>query len=352
MVPVYAAKVEIVTKETTRENGRQTLKLHHHTKTIECAGVATLAWDGDELVDGMNCRVFQLDGVIRDPQMFLGYPFDRALCRRSGDVLWILVYENRGTKALLLKNGKVHRELNRSYYFAKSFDYPIALATIHSNRVVVVHAPDSYDSISIEDVETGEVLGTKKSGEMEFHSRLSVSGNGEFVVSAGWFWHPLGGAWLCSIDEVCGRNRQIAEVGFSFGAEIDSVGFLGDDRLVLSSTKDVINEQIPSPGLGPRRLAVWSIRDGNWLSNVPLKAPTGMIMPWKEWGISFYDYPKAIELATGKVVHRWKHLRTGRQIGSIELGTPPPPTIALDPQNGRFAIADEKAITVVTLESV
>lgn len=95
---------------------------------------------------------------------------------------------------MLYRNWKQQRELNRSYYFAKDFDYPIALAAISGGRVVIIHCPNSYDTVEIEDAETGEVLGKKKSDKMEFQSRLSVSADGRFLLSRGWFWHPLGGA--------------------------------------------------------------------------------------------------------------------------------------------------------------
>jgi hypothetical protein len=65
--------------------------------------------------------------------------------------------------------------------------------------------------------------------------------------------------------------------------------------------------------------------------------------------ISFYKFPKAIEIATGRVVHEWRHLSSGQQVGSIESGDPPPPPIALDAQNGRFAVASPSEIAVVTL---
>jgi hypothetical protein len=263
-----------------------------------------------------------------------------------------LAVDNRGTKAVLFKNWKEHRELNRSYYFAKAFDYPIALATIPPGRVVVVHCPGSYDTIAIEDAETGEILGTRKSDGMEFHSRLAVSEDGAQVVSAGWFWHPLGGAWLCPVSRICGANNDSEnEVAFSFRAEIDSVGFLGSDCLVVSSTDDVVNPEGAPSSLPPLTLGLWSIRESRWLSTAPLEKVTGTIMPWKQWVIAFHERPKAIELATGKVVHVWDDLASGTQVGSIELGTPPPPIMALEPRGGMFAVADDSGISVVSLSA-
>lgn len=72
-----------------------------------------------------------------------------------------------------------------------------------------------------------------------------------------------------------------------------------------------------------------------------------MIMSWKNNIVSFYKYPKLIDLETGQIVHRWEHLYSGKQIGPIDLGDPPPPPIAIDWRQGRFAIADSQKITIV-----
>jgi hypothetical protein len=74
-----------------------------------------------------------------------------------------------------------------------------------------------------------------------------------------------------------------------------------------------------------------------------------MVMPWKKWAICFYDHPKAIDLGSGKIVRSWPEINSGRQVNVIEIGNPEPPSIALDPQHGRFAVADSKGVTIVSL---
>jgi hypothetical protein len=249
-----------------------------------------------------------------------------------------------------MKSGEIHRELNRSYYFAQTYDYPVTLTLAPNGRVVVVHCPTSFDTLEVEDAETGETLASKKTGEMEFHSQLAASGNGAYLLGAGWFWHPLGGAWVCGLGAMLNASADaLSDVSFSFGAEIDSAAFLGEDAVVVTSTAEVCNDATPPSGIGPLRLGLYSLAKRAWLSIAALQEPSGMIMPWRDWVISFYGFPKAIEIATGHVVHEWKHLRSGQQVGSIELGDPPPPPIALDSKNGRFAIASGNEITVVTL---
>ena len=325
------------------------MKLQHVSTIVECPDMSALAWDDEELIDVLSGRAIQLDGTVSSRAFSTPYPFDRAFCTRSGDTLWTLAYLNRGTKAVLSRNWEVHRDLNRSYYFAYAYDYPIALGRLPTGRTVVVHCPKAFNVVECEDAESGEILWTKKTDGMEFHSRLSISPNGKFLLSAGWFWHPLGGAWLCSLEDDSGELDK--EVAFSFGAEIDSAAFLDDDNVVISSTGEVVNEETPKSGLGPLQLGVWSISGAKWLSTVAIATTTGTIMPWRDWVISFYEHPKAIELATGKVVYVWDHLDSGRQIGSIELGTPSPPRMALNAKKGRFAIRDENTIHVVSLET-
>ena len=330
---------------------KNNLELTYQTCKIECPDLSALAWEGDDLVEVTTGRRISLDGNLSERAFLLGYPFDRGLCVRNSDALWTLTYENRSTKAVLYKNWKEHRELNRSYCFAKAFDYPIALAVIIPDRAIIIHCPQSYDTLVMEDAQTGEVLGTKKTDGMEFHSRLAASCDGRFLLSAGWFWHPSGGAWLCPISEFQSSSACSAnEVAFSFGSEIDAAAFLGNNHLVLSSTAEMVNEETGPTQLGPLQLGLWSIPDAKWVSITPLSQPTGAIMPWRDWVISFHGHPKAIEIDTGKVVRIWEDLDTGCQVGSIELGKPEPPPMALDPQNGRFAVCDAKGITIISLE--
>ena len=323
------------------------MSLNQENRTIECPYVSTPAWDGNVLIDAATGRTLSEDGTVSSKGFHTPFVFDRALSARSGDVLWSVVWENRGTKALLFKNWKEHRELNRSYYFADDYDYPIALTRTCDGRVVVAHCPHSFNVVELEDAESGEALWTRKTEHMEFHSRLSFSENGKWLLSAGWFWHPVDSAWLCPID--IAKPTVDPEIGFSSGAQIDCAAFLDNDHLVVSSTEDVIGDKMFPSGIGPMQLGLWSIPEQKWVSMVPISAVTGTIMPWRRWVISFFEHPKAIELSTGKVVHTWPEIDSGRQVGSIQLGAPKPPAMAINPRNGRFAVCDEKRVHIVSL---
>lgn len=93
--------------------------------------MTALRWDGDDLVDFANGPDrWRLDGTADVPRVrrSFGFPFDQAIVSPSGR--FQAVYAERGTKALLLHEGKIVRELNRSYYHAEDYDYPIALGVL------------------------------------------------------------------------------------------------------------------------------------------------------------------------------------------------------------------------------
>lgn len=184
---------------------------------------------------------------------------------------------------------------------------------------------------------------------MEFHSRLSFSPDGRFLSDAGWFWHPLSGAAVFQTVSGDGGSLQfdrnpVFRTEFSETHELDSMAFLGNTELTVSFVAD--HEGMKR---GPGQLCIWSLTHGRWKSRVEVNEPIGMMMPWKEFVVSFCDHPKLISLTSGEVVHRWDGIYSGKQLGPIELGDPPPPPIALDPVHGRFAVANSKIVTLVTL---
>jgi hypothetical protein len=312
---------------------------------------ATLVWDRDELVDVTTGQRASLDGSVSRRTLNIAYSFDRALGLRTADAFWAIIYTNRGTKAVLMKNGLVHRELNRSYYCAESYDYPIAMCENRAGQPVVIHCPHEFNTIEVEDAESGESHYRVKSRQMEFHSRLAKSADGRFLLDAGWFWHPLCGACVFDLSLAPANSSAIGErVAFSTSNyEIDSAAFLDKSRLVVSSASDDAGEELEPDALRPKQLGVWSLIERRWESRVQLNEPTGAIMPWKDWIVSFYGHPKLIELGTGQIVHRWNQVYSGKQVGPIDLGDPPPPPMALDWHRGRFAVAGSNKITVVTL---
>src|SRR5476651_2613759 len=91
---------------------------------LPAEGVQSLCWKGDILVDWVGgVRCFHLNGTVESRRVSFPYRFDSVVASPSRR--FIAIYERLGTKALLLENGNIIRELNRSFYHAHAYEYPI-----------------------------------------------------------------------------------------------------------------------------------------------------------------------------------------------------------------------------------
>ncbi|MFY9691295.1 MAG: hypothetical protein WAJ86_15250, partial [Candidatus Acidiferrales bacterium] len=66
-------------------------------REIAWPGVATLVWDGDELLDVTNGQRAHADGPPALSRFNMTYQFDRAISLRSGATHWAVAYTNRNT---------------------------------------------------------------------------------------------------------------------------------------------------------------------------------------------------------------------------------------------------------------
>ena len=319
--------------------------------------VASLCWQGEELVDWVSGGIrYGLDGSSTSPMMLYGYRFNRAIASTDGQ--FAVIYEALGTKGLVLKEGRIIREINRSYYCADVYEYPITLFNSQGEQRLLAHCPEEYNELEIEDVETGERL-TKRSGEAAdfFHSRLSVSPDGKYLMSAGWRWHPLDYMLVYDIGQVMSQPELLdAEPDWGLVAgrtEIHNAAFADKDCIIFASTDlyddEAEEEEAQESKLGPDQIGRYSLTENRFLSVAPLKEPSGTLMPIGTFAVGFYVHPKLIEVVTGEVIDRWPDLNTGNQISSINYKLDDIPPFALDPANKRFAVADKEKITVVQL---
>lgn len=302
----------------------------------------SLCWSGEALVDWVSGGIRHgLDGSTADPSVRYGYRFDGAVMSQDGR--YAVLYEKLGTKGLVLKEGRLKRELSRSYYHADAYEYPIALLPLPSGRTLLAHCPDEYCRLELEDLETGERL-TRRDGESPdfFHSRLQFSRDGRYLLSAGWIWQPVDAAYVFDVARALERPESLdqlqeLEAGDSF-LEVHSAAFGERDTLVLHCSD--LDE-------GESRLAVYSLSERRFLSKAPLERPPGTLMVMDGYAVGFFEHPHLIELATGRVVEQWPELATGRQSSSIIRHLPSLPPLALDPAGRRFAVGTEKGIEVV-----
>jgi len=212
----------------------------------------------------------------------------------------------------------------------------------------LAHCPDEYNKIEIEELASGQRLTTRTGEALDFfHSRLQVSPGGTYLLSSGWVWHPLDHIQIYRIADVLKEPKQLdlAQDVPQLDAlyEIQSATFQSDDVLLI--TGDSADTKEPKP-----YLAGCSLGERKVLFSTPLEAIPGTIMPaGPEHTVGFYGHPKLFENRSGNVVHEWPELKSGQQNSSIIHHVEKIPPLALDPIRKRFAIADEKQITVIQL---
>ena len=316
-----------------------------------------LLWQAGDLYDvAAGWRHFRLDGSAPSVRFTpYGPGFDAVVASPDGEL--VALVESTGTKALLLRpDGRVVREVNRSYYHADAYRYPLALFTLPDGRTGLAHCPEEYNRLEIEDALTGAPL-TNAEGRKPvdlFHSRLAVSTGGRHLLSAGWVWHP----WSCVAVYDVGAALDDAAVLDSWGdvwdlrgivqAEVSGACFVDDDVVVSTSPEE--NDPDDADDLGPNMLARRSTADRRFVWRRQLDHSPGDLLPMAGGVLSLNGYPRLYDAATGDLVHAWPDLATGEADSSIVWGRAfsGPARIAIDEPNHRFAVTDGERITVVS----
>lgn len=328
---------------------------------IPAASVASLAWCGDKLVDWVGGgKVFRLDGNCEDPRVNWAFPFD-AVCA-TPDGRYAIIYQRLGTKALLLREGECLRQLNRSFYHAHTYEYPICIWQAPDGRTLIAHCPEQYCRIDIEDADTGERFteGVREPRDF-FHSRLMVNSTGTRLLSAGWVWHPCDAVVYYEVAEALRNPAHLDDIGASAPgsrnvglAEESSACWQTPERVLLGGSSEEDEQQeadigdIGEPRLHARGIAIYDVVSRCYVKSVVLAEIPGTIMPLGASHIvSFYRHPKIISLDSGEVVARWDDLDTGNQASSILTRDARIPPLAIDVQNRRFAVGGPCGIDII-----
>ncbi|CAN5801012.1 hypothetical protein BH09VER1_BH09VER1_48820 [soil metagenome] len=322
--------------------------------------VQSLVWAGDDLVDWVNGGVrYRLDGSVSDRTRGYSYCFDAAVSEPSGE--YSVIYTKLGTKALVLQNGEIVRELNRSFYHAYTYEYPITLLR-RGDQILAIHCPEEYNKLEIQDVVTGELLTqrTSESGDF-FHSRLAVSPGGRFLLSAGWCWHPWDAVVYYDLEAALKDPSHLDSVRWGVPpegkpgcAEESTACWLREGEVLLgASTEPETEEEARDPEvnrLKPSGLARYNIIDQTVRGVGVLDEPAGTLMPvGATHAMAFYKYPRLIRLSDGHVEFSLPAISSGTQISSIVSKDHLPPPLALDSAHHRFAIAQGNKIHVISI---
>jgi hypothetical protein len=318
--------------------------------------VTALAWDGDDLVDlADGPDRWSPDGTVDRPRIrrALGSAFDHATVSASGR--FQAVYAERGTSAVLLRDGEPVRELSRDDDHSEDFDYPIALGALPDGREVVVHCPDAYNVLQIDDAESGQRLtGGPRTPSDIFHSRLSISPDGRHLLMAGWYWHPYGVAMVFDLqpalaDPSALDDRGIVSLFEAVAAEVESACWLDSDRVAIATTADEPPHGDDPNALRPGQLGVWSIGAARWLHRTTIGFRIGTMVRCGDRIMALYGHPRLVDPATGDVVAEWADVDAGAKSGSFGVTHVPTPITALHPDGTRLAVAQPDRIAVLHL---
>ena len=302
--------------------------------------VETLCWQGEFLVDYVGIYKYSLSGEIINRGVNWTYRFDKAVS--SPDGKYSVILENYGTKGLVLEGDRLIREINRSYYCAESYEYPLTIFRLHTGRICLAHCPEEYNQIEIEDIETGERLTSDREAHDFFQSRLQASQDGKYLLSAGWVWHPVNMVEVYDLSNIA--TPQYFNLCHDENLdlfELSSAVFINDSTVAVSGNGEENEEE--------RYVCVYDVAKKEVLSKVKVAEITGNMMAVDEnHVVGFYENPKLIDLKTGEIVKKWTEISSGKQNSSIDLQNTKHPPTAIDVNGKRFAIANEDFIHVVT----
>lgn len=321
------------------------------------AAARSLVWVGDGLFDvAAGWRRFPLDGSAPKARYSAYGPgFDAAVMSQAGDLVALL--QTTGTKGLLLDaDGRLVREVNRSFYHADAYRYPLVLFSLPDDRTGIVHCPARYNQLEIEEAATGKALlapGERTPPDL-FHSRLAVSPSGRYLLSAGWLWHPWGCLMVYDLPAALEDPTRLDSYGDVFDmrglvqAEVSGACFAGDD--VVMSTSAEPNEPDGPDDLAPNMLARWSTTNHRFVWKRQLPQTAGDLVPMAGNVLALYQHPRLYDADTGDLAYEWPDLPTGTADSSIAWNNTfsGSARIAMDERNNRFAVTAGKRITVIT----
>lgn len=314
--------------------------------TFAAPSIQSLVWQADTLIDWTSGARYHLDGTT-EPRVHSPYPFDAATALPDGE--YAVVYTRLGTKGVVLRNGKMLREINRSLYWAQAYEYPVALSRLSNGGAVIVHCPEHYNRLETEDAETGERLTATATRKLDdiFHSRLSISADGRYLLDAAWFWQPVDGVMLFDLEEALADAGHLDGRGClpQLYADDSAATFDACGNILVSLDGD-INEERPL-----REIQTYASGAKNAWRTTTLSQPLGTFMPVGEhFVLGLYNHPRLIDLRDGRIVQEWPHINSGKQTSSIIRGVEVP-VMAFDPAGRRWAVVNDNKLIVLAFDA-
>ena len=322
------------------------------SQTISASYLRTICWIGNTIIDwASGGKQYLLDGKIKELGKYhFQFPFDSAISSENGR--YAFIYQRLGTKGLLLKDGEILREINRSYYYANAYEFPAAFLTIE-NTTYLIHCPISYNRLDFEVVETGEIITNTKNRKPDdrFHSRLEISPDSTYLMSKGWLWHPLDVIMVFNIKE-CIKDPRLLDSPQLYpdvGVEICTASFVDGDRIILGSSSNEVFDDDKIEKLPPRHISTWSLTTNQLSKPTFVKEPFGNLFAINDqmaWDL--FSFPKIIDTNTGEIVEQNEKINSGKQQSSIISESDYFPPIIYNRQTRQVAIKAKEQIEVLT----
>jgi hypothetical protein len=249
--------------------------------------------------------------------------------------------------------------VNRSFYHANSFRFPVHLFQGPQGATLLAHCPDDYNRLELENALTGERMTASdlRNPQDYFFTGLTTNPSASRIASAGWYWHPWNAVEVfdlrAAISNPIALDRPTCEIPrvLAESAEESAAAWLTDDLLLVSSSSEPeeshFESKLPEPRLRPNGLSILDVTRGKYVRAFQFDEPIGAMMPvGQALVVAFHRHPRLISLATGETLHRWDSIPGSETVGPIASDTGPP--LALDPTGARFAVAHDGKITLVT----
>ncbi|RAJ00285.1 hypothetical protein LX64_03987 [Chitinophaga skermanii] len=318
-----------------------------------------MGWRGEQLVCFENGQQYYPTydnyptwrGMGKNMAYEFGQLFTRAITSPCG--YYALIYTNFGTKGLLLQlPNRIIREVNRSYYYADTYEYPAAFFE-YEGRTYLAHCPVNYNCLEFEDVITGEIVShhIDRDPTDYFISRLEVSSNGHYLLTNGWHWHPVDVARYYDI-KACMENplllddAKFIETNTDMDENDDSTTARESD-IEFTSAGFIDNNTVLTSAPG-KELLWWDMISTTITRRIQTDAPIGNIIPINaQYTWDVYEYPKLIDLSTGAVIWQDETIDSGKQDSSIASNANP--NIVWNKDFFKLAIGGDKKVHVLTL---
>lgn len=314
----------------------------------------TINWFQDGIVDWANAGTFYTTTGQKSQlhKYCFGFNFDCAI--NSTDGKYVFIYQKLGTKGLLIKEGEILREINRSYYQADIYEYPATFLE-YDNKTFLVHCPTNYCQLDFEEVETGEIVTKVKQRKPAdiFHSRLEMSPNGKYLLSKGWVCHPIDVVQVYKVEDCFSNPMLLDKLDFSLpnvGSELSTASFIDDSKILVGSSEEVINDDNRT-NVPAQSIAIWDLKDNKFFSQWKPSFEFGNLFSIdKTFAWDLYKFPKIVNLVTGQIVDKAEDVYSGEQKSAILFDINKQPQISFDRERKRLAIKDNNRVLILTRE--